>query len=426
MLLPMVMSVVSCEKEDDSENGGVITPNTPKDVSITSSAEVQSYHSVVLGGYANGADGKVGFCYSATDPDPNPETSFFVETTSIKSDNSYELTIDNLLPNTKYYYRAFAIKDLMMVLAKEVKTFTTNDYQLELLDAEDITYNSIVLKGQAEDNELVIVGFCFSSTKNVPTLNNADVVTAELQSDNSFSVTVTGLKPSTTYYYRAFAYKGDIQLLSKDIKKIKTEECIVNNNGHEFVDLGLPSRLLWATCNIGASKPEEYGDYFAWGETEGYNGDKKTFNWSNYKWCNGSPSTLTKYCTSSEDGTVDNKTVLEASDDAAAANWGGSWRMPTDTELTELRTNCIWTQTTLNDVDGYNVVGPNGNSIFLPAAGYRDYSNLYYAGTYGSYWSSSIGTTDSGYAYSLSFDSNSQYYDYYGRCIGQSVRPVCQ
>ena len=95
--------------------------------------------------------------------------------------------------------------------------------------------------------------------------------------------------------------------------------------------------VKWATCNVGATKPEEYGDYFAWGETD----PKSTYDWSTYKYCNGSSSTLTKYNTDNSQGTVDNKTTLDLSDDAARANWGDSWRMPTDAELTELRSNVL-------------------------------------------------------------------------------------
>ena len=195
-----------------------------------------------------------------------------------------------------------------------------------------------------------------------------------------------------------------------------------SENGHEWVDLGLPSGLKWATCNVGANTPEEYGDYFAWGETT----TKETYNWSTYKWCNGSYDTQTKYCTNSSYGTVDNKTVLDKEDDAAAVNWGGAWRMPTDTEMTELRENCTWTWTAQNGVNGYTVTGPNGNSIFLPAAGYRIDSSLYYVGSDGYSWSSSLYSDIPGYAYYLYFGSdNVSRYDN-SRCCGQSVRPVCQ
>ena len=190
---------------------------------------------------------------------------------------------------------------------------------------------------------------------------------------------------------------------------------------YQYVDLGLS--VMWATCNVGATKPEEYGDYFAWGETE----PKSTYNWSTYKYCNGSSNTLTKYNTDSSRGTVDNKTTLELSDDAARANWGGSWRMPTDAELTELREQCTWTWTSKNGVNGYKVTSQsNGNSIFLPAAGYRSGSSLYYAGSYGYYWSSLLNTGYPGRAWGVDFRSGSVSRYYYSRCHGHSVRPVCQ
>ena len=194
-----------------------------------------------------------------------------------------------------------------------------------------------------------------------------------------------------------------------------------NNGNHEYVDLGLS--VKWATCNVGATKPEEYGDYFAWGETQ----PKDYYNWSTYKYCNDSNATLTKYNTSSGYGTVDNKTTLEAADDAARANWGGSWRMPTYAELTELFEQCTWTWTTQNGVKGYKVTSKsNGNSIFLPAAGYRYDSSLRSAGSYGIYWSSSLDTGSPSDAYELFFESDGVVRNVGSRHSGQSVRPVCQ
>ena len=186
------------------------------------------------------------------------------------------------------------------------------------------------------------------------------------------------------------------------------------HKGHEYVDLGLPSGLKWATCNVGATTPEEYGDYFAWGEVE----PKTTYNLDTYKYYDG--SNFTKY-------TGRDKTVLDPEDDAVTANWGGAWRMPTNAEQNELRTKCKWDWTTQNGVNGYKVTGPNGNLIFLPAAGYMDEGTLYGAGLKGYYWSSSLGTVDPFSAY---YDGgvDSDYVDrlIYSRDIGLSVRPVCQ
>ena len=189
-------------------------------------------------------------------------------------------------------------------------------------------------------------------------------------------------------------------------------------NGWEYVDLGLS--VKWATCNIGASKPEEYGNYYAWGETE----TKSLYTWSTYKHCNGSYDTQTKYCTDSDYGTVDNKTTLDKSDDVAYTTLGGKWRMPTDAEWTELRTQCNWTWVTYSGVKGYKVEASNGNSIFLPAAGSRDGSNLSDVGSYGSYWSSSLGESNLGRAWDVYFGSSGVYRDLNRRYVGQSVRPV--
>ena len=194
-------------------------------------------------------------------------------------------------------------------------------------------------------------------------------------------------------------------------------------NGYEYVDLGLS--VKWATCNVGATKSEDYGDYFAWGETQ----PKSTYNWSTYKWCNGSYNTLTKYCTNSDYGTYDGKSTLELADDAARANWGGSWRMPTKEEQDELRDNCKWECTTQNGVKGYKVTsnkkGYTKNSIFLPAAGCRDGSSLDDVGSCGRCWSNSLNTDNPSGAYYLYFNSYGVGWDYYGRCYGRSVRPVC-
>ena len=185
-------------------------------------------------------------------------------------------------------------------------------------------------------------------------------------------------------------------------------------NGYEYVDLGLS--VKWATCNVGANSPEEYGDYFAWGETQPQ--PKEVYDWGTYKWSNGMYDNFTKYCTDSEYGTVDYRTVLEPADDAANANWGGSWRMPTVAEQTELRTNCTWTWTTQNGVNGYTITSrTNGNSIFLPAAGRRIDSDLYGADGSCLYWSSSASTL---YAYDL----DNANWNSHERIYGQTVRPV--
>lgn len=191
---------------------------------------------------------------------------------------------------------------------------------------------------------------------------------------------------------------------------------IIEQGGIYAIDLGLS--VKWASCNVGAEKPEEYGDYFAWGEVK----PKEDYDWSTYKYCRGSYNSMTKYCTSSSYGIVDDKTVLDPSDDAATVNWGGSWRMPTKAELDELREKCKWTWTKQNGVKGAKVVGPNGNSIFLPAAGYRRGTSLRYAGSHSNYWSSSLYTGSPTCAYDVYFNSMS----FSSRHFGFIVRPVCK
>lgn len=202
-----------------------------------------------------------------------------------------------------------------------------------------------------------------------------------------------------------------------------TSGTIGTENGYGYVDLGLS--VKWATCNVGANNPEDYGDYFAWGETE----PKDVYYWSTYKYCNRDYDLLTKYCNKSSygnNGFTDNKTQLELSDDAARVNWGGAWRMPTDAEWTELREQCTWTWTTQNGVYGRKVTSKtNGNSIFLPAAGCRCGSSLFRAGSYGYCWSSSLDAGSPYSAWCVLFNSSGVGRLGSYRFYGQSVRPVC-
>ena len=236
----------------------------------------------------------------------------------------------------------------------------------------------------------------------------------------------------TTWAQKVVLHLTGNQAVEYDISQLDSISFIEETNEeitdtHEWVDLGLPSGTLWATCNVGANSPEEYGDYFAWGETA----PKSDYSLSTYKYCKGFYDTMTKYCTDSAWGTVDNKTELEPSDDAATVNWGSVWQMPSYKQCRELinssYTTTTWT--TMNGVTGRKITSKsNGNSIFLPAAGYRYDTSLGGAGSYGLYWSRSLGTGDdsstSNSAYYPLFDSgfidtysNSRYY-------GQSVRPV--
>lgn len=205
---------------------------------------------------------------------------------------------------------------------------------------------------------------------------------------------------------------------------------------HEYVDLGLPSGTLWATCNVGAENPWDYGDYFAWGETEPKEATYK-YMWHYYKY--GNIRKITKYCTNEErgyNGFTDGKIRLEPDDDASTVNWGGEWCMPTEEQWKELTHNCVWTMATQNGINGYEAKGPNGNTIFLPASGHKDgYDegcilttgpvDRTSIGKFGCYWSSSLYEQSGAFMFYFYFMENDKpgvIAEY--RYMGQSVRPV--
>ena len=209
---------------------------------------------------------------------------------------------------------------------------------------------------------------------------------------------------------------------------VEVEECYIDEKGYEWVDLGLPSGLKWATCNVGASRPEDYGDYFAWGETR----PKSEYSWSTYRWCNGSEKNLTKYCTQStrgKDGKVDNIVTLDLSDDAAYVNMGAAWRMPTKNDMYELINHCNWSKTTLNGVNGLKGIGPNGNSIFFPFAGdiFQVKSSLDYNKFNATYWTSSLYECNPSQGIKFELDcigTNFLLVTYESRYTGATVRAV--
>ena len=228
------------------------------------------------------------------------------------------------------------------------------------------------------------------------------------KSDKTYAYTFhNGVKGNKVYYRTATNDK--VALKWEEIEE-ETNEI----NGHEYVDLGLS--VKWATCNVGAETPEAYGNHYAWGETS---------TKSNYSSSNCPTYGLTISQLQSQ-GYIDSEGNLNPQYDAAAANWGGDWRMPTEAEMRELIDNCTWTWTTQNGVNGYNVKGPNGNSIFLPAAGYRGGSSLGGAGGVGYYWSSAPHESNRDGAYGLYFGSYNLFMDFYYRDYGLSVRPVLE
>ena len=272
------------------------------------------------------------------------------------------------------------------------------------------------------------------------------VVATGLDGNNKFTVTATGLEPSTTYYFKSYVQNG-MAVKYGAVKSFTTKESTIPGGA---VDLGIVMtrtdgttyKLYWAKSNLSdkglCTNPEDYGDYYAWGEIDPYYSSqdpltwkdgKRGYNWDSYKWSNGSSNTLTKYITNSSYGTVDNKTVLEPEDDVAHVKLGGKWRIPTDAEWTELMAKCTWTWVTNYNGSGINgrlVKATNGNSIFLPAAGRRYGATLNNVCSSGYYWSSSLYTVYSCDAWQVFFRSDDvgKYVDL--RFCGLSVRPVSE
>ena len=270
------------------------------------------------------------------------------------------------------------------------------------------------------------ISFNFAYESDAAEVRTATIADVNLVIGKAYNINVTiEDKDIVTEQYKIEFFVAEVKDWGSNIELDATinEPGHGFENGHEWVDLGLS--VKWATCNVGATTPEEYGVYFAWGEVE----PKTTYNWSTYKYGTDEDQ-LTKYCNDSsrgKDGFMDNKTVLDPEDDAATANWGGAWRMPTDAEFSELINNCTWTWTTQNSVNGHKVTGPNGNSIFLPVAGLMHVDTLDYAGSLGFYWCSLLDGYPLDATGGCFFSGPDRVH---GGCSnrysGLSVRPVCQ
>ena len=362
-----------------------------------------------------------GVCWS-TSPNPTLDDS---HTTNGSGNGSFSSSITGLTISTTYYVRAYATTSAGTGYGEQV-SFTTRNGIPTVTTVEVTSIGSAwaYSRGNITDDGGLAVearGVCWSTSPS-PTL--ADSHTSDGIETGSFVSHITGLSLNTTYYVRAYATNSFVTVYGNQLNFTTLDD-------YEYVDLGLPSGLLWATCNVGADSPEEYGDYFAWGETQ----PKDTYNWDTYQYSNGGfydgewgefYAYLTKYCNSSYygyNGFTDNLTTLLPEDDAATANWGSGWRMPTQAEWEELLDNTTHTYTTQNGVNGRLFTASNGNSLFLPAAGYRYSSSLLFAGSDGYYWSSSLDSDYPGYAWYFTFYSGYHMYAF-DRNFGQSVRAV--
>lgn len=362
-----------------------------------------------------------GVCWS-TSPNPTLDDS---HTSNGSGDGSFTSSITGLNISTTYYARAYATTSAGTGYGEQV-SFTTRNGIPTVTTTEITNIEGTYANGGGnitDDGGLAVTarGVCWSTSPS-PTL--ADAHTSNGSGAGSFSSYMTGLTMGTTYYVRAYATNSFVTVYGNQLS------FTITNDEAAYVDLGLPSGLLWATCNVGADSPEEYGDYFAWGETQ----PKDTYNLNTYQYANGTSwddPQLIKYCNRSEYGYndfTDNLTTLLPEDDAATANWGSNWRMPTKEEWQELYQNTTRTWTTQNGVNGRLFTAANGNSLFLPAAGWRYESNLNWSNSKGGYWSSSLHTSFPSDAHNFGFDMAS-FFEIGNpdgnREGGHSVRPVC-
>ena len=297
-----------------------------------------------------------------------------------------------------------------------------NDYKITVntFIPRDITATTALCGADvtvSNDPVLDRLGVCWGMDSN-PTIDGNCLSTTKW--NEPYSCTLTGLTPETNYHVRAFVQLGSKCLYGSDISF--TTESEVAPEPHDYVDLGLPSGTLWATCNIGATAAEDYGDYFAWAEVQ----PVLVYNWSYYKYCNGDYNQLTRYCTQAifgYNGFVDNNISLVHSDDAATVNWGDSWSIPTDSQWEELyqETTNFWT--TQNGVNGRLFTASNGNSLFLPAGGAHTnaFNNI---GEKGYYWSKKLSKLFPFKAICFTFKSDEYELSSDFRFYNFSVRPV--
>ena len=421
-----VDALVAQLQEAINNIGGGSSPVNTSMVITGIASEITATSAVISAEITSGGDLSVtsrGFVYGTSESDMSQMV------TVDGNLGPYMASLNDLIPNTTYYYKAYATNVLGTTYGNVMSftLITTYPPTVVTTTSSEITSTGATISGNVNSDG----GFAVTERGFIYGTNANDLTQTVTSGSGSGSYTkiLNNLTPNTTYYYKAYATNrlgtayGEV--LSFTTPAYDYSDPTGYTNGYGYVDLGLPSGTRWATCNVGASTPTAYGNYFAWGETT----PKETYNWSTYRYCNGSYGTLTKYCNNSiygNNGFTDNLTTLEASDDAATANWGAGWRLPTNAEMNELINNCTVTLTNQNGVNGRLFTGPNGNSIFLPAAGNREDSEFYGAGSGGIYWSSSLITDLPGRAWYLYFNSD----DYImgsncSRYLGFTVRPVC-
>ena len=424
----LTLSLAACEPENGGEEDG--TEDTTSEIAVTGLVDKFGCTYADISGYANlnllpAGSGNPVIGVEVVEAKAETNENAVQATAGSLIGNIFTVSFSNLSPATEYKYRSFVTYGGITYYGTKYNSFTTKEVVgiTSTGEASEIKIKSAVLSASVltegvNARDYVSVGLAWSTNKEaISTDGNFESLKSSVQNveNGVFSATLSGLSGSSTYYYASFTLIGDIYVFSS-VKSFTTEDI-----PESAVDLGLS--VLWASCNVGAESPEEYGGYYAWGETE----EKTVYSWSTYKWCDGSYDSHTKYCVESYYGMVDYKTSLEPEDDVARVKWGGNWRMPTIDEFNELRDNCAWKRTFVNGIDGQLVTGPNGNSIFFPAAGFCVDENGNMAGGSGHYWSATLNLKESRCSFVLYFDIAYLGWDYWNsRSHGLSVRPVTE
>ena len=424
LTVAMVLGFASCEDDFGPEH---TRPDSGGDLATVTTNNVTSItaNSAICGGNVSSDGGNTitarGICWS-TSQKPTTEDNATYSGIGI---GSFTANITGLEAGTTYYVRAYAVNSKGTAYGEE-RSFRTQSNgggttaglpTVETSTPTNVTTTSAVCGGNVTSDggsTVTARGVCWSTSSNPTVYDNKTIDGSTL---GQFTSNISGLQSNTTYYVRAYATNSQGTAYGTQ-KTFTTEtsggggsggdsgETITGTiGGHDYVDLGLPSGTKWATCNIGATTPEGYGNYYAWGETS----TKSEYTMENYRTLGAN---------------ISNDISGNSSYDAARANWGGSWRMPTYGEMKELKNNCTWTWTTQNGVNGMRVTGPNGNSIFLPAAGYCSGSSRYGVGEYGYYWNSFRSETTPTQASCLHFYSGYHGTPLVSRSCGHTVRPV--
>lgn len=440
ILLSCFFCFMGCEEELPlDENGNPIENNQSEEKSTLETfdaSDIGLFTAVLHGriGMTLGEDEDytIGFQLSTDSLFPEELTKLCI-VDSIASDSTFSFSINRgvgynmdmptLEPGTTYYARSFIILRETAFVAGTI-SFKTVPVEITTGIIDTVT-NTIDCKVNLFKDDCWIdgiLGVCYGKNPdptiddNILSNDNKDII---LQEDGTYSVTIDFPILGNTFYYRAYYYYNG---------KAYYGETRSTFMPFEYVDLGLS--VYWATCNVGASSEIEYGDFYAWGETE----PKTQYDWQTYKWCEGSSYTLTKYCLNEgcgNNGFFDEKTTLDPEDDVAHVKWGGSWRMPTKEDMDELSEYCTWQWTTRNGIGGYIVTskktGYTDRSIFLPAAGYRCEGRTIDDGNRASYWSGSLYNWYESY-YACGIETRSDFAETrlnLDRFYGLLVRPVC-